>query len=113
MPVPPAQKVPLPDTVKAVGNGYTVSTAVATQVPPAEYVIVVVPASTPPATPVVAPTVATSVLLLLQVPVPLPSTSGIVEFTHTTSGPVGIVVIGPGAAFTVTTAMRVQKVPGA
>jgi hypothetical protein len=73
-----------------------------------EIPLVAVVASTPPITPVVRPAVATDVLLLIHVPPPGGSVNVIVEPAHTLSVP----SIGPGAAFTVTKAMRVQNVPG-
>jgi hypothetical protein len=57
--------------------------------------------------PVVAPAVATVVILLVQVPPVVASVNVIVEPVHTAAVP----NMGPGAEFTVTTAVLVQPVP--
>lgn len=64
------------------------------------------PPVTPSTSPVSEPTVATAVLLLLQLPPVIEFTSVIVAPLHTVVGP----VIGPGARFTVTTAVTKQPV---
>jgi hypothetical protein len=76
---------------------------VATQVPPREYVIVVVPPIMPYTVPRPS-TVATEVLLLVQVPPPGRSLNGVVVPAHNDAVP----VISPGAALTVSVTDVVQ-----
>ena len=92
--VDPVQTVCVP--VILTGVGLTTTPSVTKQPAGNVYVIVGLPAATPPTIPV-DPTVARSVLLLIHVPPPTPSVNGVVWPTHT-------VVLPPirvGAWFTV------------
>jgi hypothetical protein len=90
-----ADKVP----VMADGVAATVTTAVATQPTPIEYVMVAVPMDMPVTIPVEDPMVATPGALLLQLPPAVASARVVVEPTQVFSVP----VIGAGVATTVTT----------
>jgi hypothetical protein len=72
--------------------------------PPAEYVIVGVPAATPVITPVDEPTVANAVLLLVHTPPDTACEKVVVEPTHTFVPP----VIAASAVLTVTCVMLRQ-----
>ncbi len=84
--VRPVHTVAVP--VMSVGRGFTVTTCVLLQLPPSEWVMVVVPAAIPVTTPVIASTVALAITLLLHVPPLLVLFKVIAEATHTLAGPV-------------------------
>ena len=69
-------------------DAFTVITAVAAQPAGVRYVIVTLPPAIPDNTPVAEPIVATPVLLLLQVPPPIPLIRAVVAPTHTLLAPV-------------------------
>ena len=83
------QKLPPPLTITWPGPTFTVSMVVAAAVPQIfviEYEIVTVPPATPVTFP--EPLMATSVLLPLHIPPPIPSDKLITESTSTLEGPV-------------------------
>jgi hypothetical protein len=92
--------------VIAVGNGFTVNTALSKQPVGKIYVIVSRPAVTPVATPVPDIIVALP-LLAIHVPPAVASVRGVVSPTHTWRLP----FITPGSGFTVTVAVTIQPVP--
>ena len=99
----PVQTLPGPTILP--GNGFTVATALALQpVDAALNTIVTVPVDTPVNIPP-DPIVAMPVLLLLQVPLPLPALNIAELAGHTLSEPVIV-----GSAFTVTVAVVEQPV---
>jgi hypothetical protein len=89
--------------VNAAGIGLTVTVAVVEHpVEETVYVIVVVPADTPPKTPDAEPTVAIEELALVHVPPPV----GLVRFDVAPTQTVVPPPIAPGSAFTVTFIVR-------
>ncbi len=95
--------------VIAAGNGFTVIVSVTLHpIGKSAYVIVGVPAATPPARPVEIFTVAREMLLLLHVPPLVASVSVAVVPGHRDVAP----PIAAGSGFTVTVVVRMQPVDG-
>lgn len=109
-----AHSVLAPLTVPALGRLPTVTTTDALTVPHTEvtvYLIVELPAATPVTTPVVAFTVAAAVLVLLQVPPPVPSLDKVVvEPVHRKVVPLIVPAFGSGLTVIAAVAVAVPQV---